>query len=111
MTAADTLRAARELLAEPDAWMQGDFAADECGDPVGALSEHACAWCSDGAILAAGLSFLKDISACNYLRRAIGTADIWKWNDAPERTHADVLWAFTVAITLAESDLSKGTAQ
>jgi len=38
-----------------------------------------------------------------YFRLAAGCEDIIAWNDAPERTHAEVLAAFDRAITLAES--------
>lgn len=31
-------------------------------------------------------------------------AEIWRWNDAPERTHAEVMAAFDKAIALAEQN-------
>lgn len=40
--------------------------------------------------------------AVYFLREAIGVHSVVEWNDAPNRTHAEVVDAFTRAIALAE---------
>ena len=43
--------------------------------------------------------------AVDVFAAAIGTRDITLWNDAPERTQAEVLAAFDKAIALCEQEL------
>jgi hypothetical protein len=45
----------------------------------------------------------EDTSSHAILERAIGERFIGDWNDAPGRTHAEVLEAFDRAIALAEA--------
>lgn len=95
---ADVLRRARALVDTPRKWVGGgrryqtfeNCAATAIGNASGdnGINEKLCA-------MARGV-FADAIGALN----SIG--GIWDWNDAPERTHADVLAAFDAAIALAE---------
>jgi hypothetical protein len=44
------LRAARELIADPERWTQGEYARDADGKPVDDGDERAVRWCATGAI-------------------------------------------------------------
>lgn len=89
---------AHELLATPEKWTQRATARDLNGFDLSsevALSKKAVAWCSMGAILAcyedsniAGNNTAADKYAL--LRDRVGN-DVLKWNDAPQRTHAEVV--------------------
>lgn len=88
-TIADKLREARALVER--GWTQGSFHA---------VDGKCCAY---GALM--DVSPLRDIDP---LQDALGAAigvrgayKLWDWNDAPERTQAEVLAAFDRAIELA----------
>lgn len=104
MTVAETLRKARALIDTPEKWCQGVYCK---GDAL----------CSLGAIYAAGGGDRKDIPedgdphfsyeserAYRTLSAAISPKWVAPWNDAPERTHADVMALFDKAIALAEQE-------
>ena len=104
MTPADILRAAKARIATPERWTRGRMARDEDGNGVQSVSEHACAWCSIGAVEAeTGASTSALVRALRALNRAIDNKPIDDWNDAPGRTHAEVLAAFDRAIAIAEA--------
>jgi hypothetical protein len=84
---ADVLRRARALIDTPEKWCQGQC---ELGE----------AKCALGAILGADPNYAAAALALN----RVVAPNIPAWNDAPERTHADVMAAFDRAITLAESE-------
>lgn len=96
MRPVEVLRAARELLSEPERWTKGLFCRVVDG-------WHCC--CVMGAFVAVCPT---DIAFhCSLFRRAAGVPDempLSEWNDAPERTHAEVLAAFDKAIELAEQE-------
>lgn len=91
------LREARALIER--GWCQRAFIKNT---PFG------CAYCADGAICAtAGDGEGEYGPMLAALKRATGVpshADIWSWNDTPERTQAEVLEAFDRAIALAETN-------
>jgi len=93
----DILRAARGLIAEPGHWAQG-------------ASRVGVAVCAAEAIdSSVGRDYDAIDVAYRYLKRIIGADPgvegfISSWNDAPERTHAEVLAAFDAAIALAERE-------
>lgn len=96
MSVVAELRAARALIDSPEKWTQGAFARR-------ADSEHACSirdvgatrFCAAGAVVRAGGG--GDATAA--LREATGHfGGLYAWNDAPERTHAEVLAVFDRAI-------------
>jgi len=101
------LEAARMLLDDPDAWVQGAYAKDADGLPAHEMSPEACRWCLSGAIRAlcpldGGYPLaLNRQTARRYLGIATGLP-IPDFND--NATHAEVLAALDKAIELAMAD-------
>ncbi len=95
----DVLVKARELIATPDRWTKGAFARTEAGAIVPPDRPVAACWCAIGALRRVtgdtGYrgAFVELQSAADY--------DLPHWNDAPERTHDEVLAAFDRAIAAA----------
>ncbi len=90
MSASDTLRAARSLLVPEGAWGQG----------IAILpARYRCSFLAIGAV---SKSVDEASRAVASLRHAIGEENIVLWNDAPERTQAQVIAAFDVAIARDE---------
>ena len=92
-TVADVLRRARALIDSPEKWWRPSWE-NAPGNPA----------CVANAICHANGELLF-VEAHNVMCRALGldrVPEIWHWNDAPERTHAEVLAAFDKAIELAE---------
>ena len=86
------LRAARALIDQPEKWTQNKLARQVNGGMV--------ARCVDGAILSVCLDGEQQETR-EYLGDSIngkGRLQLSEWNDAPERTHADVMLAFDRAI-------------
>jgi hypothetical protein len=104
-SAKDVLVAARHILENPDHWTKGCFARTAGGGEVDAEDAVAKSFCVHGAIIAAAGGF--DVpfrnEALNLLRTAASPSSGFPggWNDAPSRTHADVLAAFDRAIESA----------
>jgi hypothetical protein len=111
------LRAARDLIAEPEHWTRSAPARrwkpPQKREPSGwvpthATDPHASRWCAAGALCAVagvrchppGIAFLQ-VAALRLFGTGIGRA-----NDDPRVSHADVLRAYDVAITLAEADVA-----
>lgn len=93
-TTADRLRAARALIEDPHCWIQG-----EADDGKGR-------YCMLGAINASGPRVQDQckLMAVDIMRLTLQTTmGIVRWNDAPERTHAEVVDAFDRAIARAET--------
>lgn len=92
MEALDILKSARERIAKAEHWGKGLRAVDR---PLGTCCaaeaiEESDMPCSDGRV-----------PAYRALLHAAGPPDdvrITEWNDAPERTHAEVIAAFNLAI-------------
>lgn len=103
-TTLEILKAARERVAK--GWTQGEVARDAAGLAVGSISQDAVCWCSLGALngaLGPGESWDGWSDAKKLLRIAAGIYDnisIVDWNDAPGRTQAEVIAAFTRAIEM-----------
>jgi hypothetical protein len=103
---ADKLREARALIER--GWTQGHDAIDRAGEDIDPRMDEAACWCINGALYRAGD---RDDGAERLLEQAIGhsgeedfeLSPVIDWNDAPERTQAEVLAAFDKAITLADS--------
>jgi len=85
---AAALALAKALIDRPEKWRKG------------ASSKTDTAICASQAIYEVSGT---PISALQSLRAAIGGKRIVGWNDAPERTHAEVMAAFDLAIA-AERD-------
>lgn len=83
----------KELLATEDKWCKYVFSKDIKGNEVlNPESPKAVQWCILGAIgkcYHLGTPELKTI--LDKVENALGTREIGKWNNAPERTHKEVL--------------------
>lgn len=112
--ALDVLRAARELLADPDHWTKEASARDAAGARTDLYGSDAIRWCVAGATIRAAdvygrdlgrpLADLRNTLEKHFLRQGLSV-----WNDAPETTHDDVLRLFDLAIaglTSTSSELS-----
>jgi len=94
MTTKELLISARELIADPRAWIQ---------DAYSYFSHHKqieC-YCGFGALHAVSLSTICESDARRRLNAVTACGDFIKWQDAPHRTHAEVLAAFDRAIEAA----------
>ena len=101
-TVQQILIAARALIATPEKWTQGESARTSYGLPCGFYADCADQFCMSGALerVCSGDRHRASVAG-NYLRDAISASSFVNWNDAPERTHADVMAAFDRAIELA----------
>lgn len=104
-TTLDVLKAARKLLANKKRWCKGEFALAKGGRVVEAYllpSRAACRFCAIGAIWQQGVGNSDTWSAVEELEKSIRVADAFSWNDAPRRTHAQILKAFDKTIARLE---------
>jgi len=111
-TAAGYLHLAREIIADEKNWCKEYFAVDSKGEEIWGNDPKACSWCIGGALSRA----FREGRDCLEKRRAVSMALdavydqlqqdelLTKWNDAPERTHAEVLKLLGVALTSLECD-------
>ena len=110
MTPAEILRGARRILTDPKRWVQGYYACDVHGYRCEVGHHNAIRFCLAGAIGLYGHPGHKADAvsiAVPVLKRVLGIDPIdslTKWNDAPERTHTEVLAALDAAISLAERE-------
>lgn len=99
---ADDLAKARELVAA--GWCQGNTAINATGAPVNASSPEVARVCAMGAMDRAG-DWANDPKRTSAMAEALygvlNNDSIVDWNDAPERTQAEVLAAFDKAIAAA----------
>ena len=101
-TIKDRLRAARALIDQPEKWTQCAFARDTAGNSVDGTGVEIVARCASRAINEVSV-FGEGFEVRKYLRDSMGrTQDAFftlsGWNDAPDRTHAEVMQAFDQAI-------------
>ena len=85
------LEAARALIDSPEKWAKDTLREYRHGIP--------CKWCALGAVIQTleRSSPSREHETVRALEGVIGTYLV-SWNDAPERTHAEVLAAFDRAI-------------
>lgn len=102
MTALELLTETRALLSKPEAWTKGESWRTVDGEPTN-LRERAACFCVYGALdfVHPGTSSAR-ANATSLLEDAVGTLYAHEWNDAPERTHSEVLEALDKAIELAK---------
>ena len=100
-TTADILRDARALIDSPEKWTKHYEARDADGNETWYGDDRAVCWCAFGALFKAGWYQPSLSDAVEALETVVGRI-IDEWNDAPERTNAEVLAAFDRAIDLAE---------
>lgn len=96
MTTAETLRAARELIVDPEHWCQDALARGKGGRPVNLGGRAAVAWSAEGAIYRAAGGAGAAFEAFVCFDRAVMAVG------GDHRTHADVLAMFDRAIKEAE---------
>lgn len=102
----ETLAAAQARIDAPWKWTQFLSARDDRDRLVDAQDPAACKFCGLGAIWAvADYNSPAAERAMEFLERAIGSQSFSVWQDAPNRTHAEVMAAFTRAIELARAGL------
>jgi hypothetical protein len=104
MTTLEILQGARKLIATPETWTIGIGARDKYGEKTGFDEKNACRWCLWGALCRAAGRMLSDDDASlfNALGFEFGT-DVFDWNDAPDRNHAEVLARLDEAIAKAST--------
>jgi hypothetical protein len=103
MNALEVLKATRELLSDPARWTQGVYARvgdEQCDE----LNPFASCFCLSGAFWRFGADEIHP--ARLRLSGVLGVTNLIAWNDAPERTHNEVLAALDKAIALAEQEQS-----
>lgn len=96
MTVHDVLVAARKRIEMPEKWGQGDK------DTQGA-SPKRCVFTALEEVCR-GQRFMLQDDARLVFKDAVKTEYVVSWNDAPERTHAEVLAAFDRAIEMAAQE-------
>jgi len=102
--AIEVLSKMEELLATPDRWTKEADARDECGHEIRPTDPDAFCFCLNGAATACGAEGQIYRLIDETLWEATGE-EFWaeSWNDAPERTHSEVLEVLAKAKTLIAS--------
>jgi len=79
----------RELLATPENWTQGVYARNSGQWPCSVRDIDACCWCLHGA----AVYCYQKIAERLFILEKIGAEvkNISAYNDAPDRTHAEIL--------------------
>lgn len=100
-TPAETLRQARDLIADPAHWTQRTSARDAAATPVPVASPDAKSFCTLGAVdRAAGFDPHDFYTATAFFYQVIGSGEsIAQFNDG--HTHAEVIALFDAAIEKA----------
>ena len=97
MTTIEILKNARELLSDPAHWMKQGSNALHVEDATSFCTWHAiCRVATVGAAYKARHSILSALGFVFF-------SQLFDWNDAPERTHAEVLQRFDEAIARLEA--------
>ena len=102
------LRAALALIDQPHKWTQGALRRDFTGSLPRDTGRSVVSRCAYGALVDASKGG-EDCELAIHLRRSIyahgGPADgVTSWNDAPQRTHSQVMLAFDRAIADTHPD-------
>ena len=114
-TVADTLRKAADLIEPAEAWTQNAFSRNHDGttdelEGHPAAADNPVCWCALGAIAASakvdpnhwrawdGVAGRASNALETYVRESVGD-----WNDAPERTQAEVVAALRAAADASEA--------
>lgn len=106
MKPSEVLAKAADLIEPEGAWTQGKFAREASGLAQDPKSPKAICWCARGAIIRSGGL---ESAPLRYLRSVVPSCDrsgepVAVWNDAPERTQAEVVKALRDAADLARSE-------
>lgn len=103
MTTLEILRGMRELLADEKRWTKGVFARDADGMATCPVYGEASCFCIAGAarMITNDRAYGTGLNAWRArVLEAARARSLGEWNDAPERTHAEVLAALDKAIEL-----------
>lgn len=116
-TTLDTLRRARDWISSPKRWCQDVPACDRYGNHLDPTNYDAVRWCAAGSIervLHGQPGYRDAVHAlaklgldCDAPSLFLLLGKVSLWNDAPERTHADVIAAFDQAIERLEKEQAK----
>jgi hypothetical protein len=88
----EILDAAADLIEPEGAWTQGTWARKASGSLTSAHFEDAVCFCARGAIVRAGnFPLTAELPRLNDLAGFRNAAEMARWNDAPERTQAEVV--------------------
>lgn len=99
-SAVDLLKAAKARIADPALWGKGTIKnGQECAwlAIFSATNEMPIAVTMEERLTAQS-------EAVKMLQAVIGGRSMIEWNDRPERTHADVMTAFDLAIIIGEAE-------
>jgi hypothetical protein len=103
----EILTATRALLSRPERWTQRAYARDGAGQPVCNHEPEACCWCLSGAVArtsrAYSAKYLSLAYQAIYAAAGVEMGGLIDWNDAPGRTHADVIAMLDAAIMAEEA--------
>lgn len=101
----EVLDKAADLITPEGAWTQGYFArVAPGGNSIGPREPNAACWCAFGAVInRCGNDGAAEDFAVQYLRTTLRDS-IDRWNDAPERTQAEVIAALRQAAQLAREE-------
>lgn len=102
MTPLQVLKKARKLLSKPEKWTQGWYYKDSNGQDVYDDMDEAVCFCAMGAIERSSNAQVEVESKALLLLKNAVRVDVAAWNDAPRRTHAQILRGFDKAIKLAQ---------
>lgn len=98
----EVLVKARELIADPERWVQHMNASTADRRMVASTSCDACKWCANGAVMkVAGTCWNENYLPAMRTLDQIGGGDIVHFNDT--HTHAEVIAAFDRAIASTPS--------
>lgn len=98
MNTHELLIAARKKIERPECWTKGCEARDKDGNETSACDPIATCWCGLGAIWCSADEFISEADYAEMALRAVCGMHFPDWQDAPERTHAEVLKVFDIAI-------------
>jgi hypothetical protein len=98
-TVLEVLEGALEILRDPKRWTKGTLARDSSGKPTDISGNYAVCFCASGAIIKASFN-IGYMKARHSLSDVVGNCSISWWNDAPERTHAEIIQGFEKAIAV-----------
>jgi hypothetical protein len=96
---ADVLSKAADLIEPEGAWTQHVDARDAAGNQIDHDDVDAVCWCADGAYMRVGGNW--GDAGWRALQVALGGDGPISWNDAPERTQAEVVAKLREAAALA----------
>ena len=102
MNTAETLTAARSLIAEPEHWTKGRSARDKNHAAVPVNSPDAVSFCAIGALVrVTGPGNFWTAERC--LTTALGGTDVPRFNDDDLTSHSDVIALYDRAILVASN--------